>query len=119
MAPALFFDALQARGTVVGMNEKRSTERTDTEHVQVNVTDIESGVEFDAHVRNRSAEGLQFLSRLEPVVGADLTVSFKEQAGAEMQVLRVERHAAGYSVAGRLRLAVSHARSAGTDSKSP
>ncbi len=84
----------------MSQNEQRRDERVSVEK-HADVVDLESGVEFEAQLRNLSSEGVLLCSQLEPVVGADMTLRFDDERRA-MRVLRVTRADAGFAVAGRL-----------------
>jgi PilZ domain len=81
--------------------EQRSDSRDLVEQTWATVIDLESGVEFSGDVQNVSGQGVLFVSKLAPPVGAEMQVKltgFLDRAGA-MKVVRVNRASNGYEVA--------------------
>jgi len=89
--------------------EQRQSERSSPEKSEhtVSVVDVESGVEFSGDVRNVSLAGLLFHAHMQPVVGADMELTFEHPDSptlhAKLHVVRVESQADGYDIAGHLR----------------
>lgn len=68
----------------------------------VEVVDIESGIGFRARGLDMSDGGLSFHAPMEPALGAQMQVTLGEgnAARSEFKVLRIERDAQGFTVAG-------------------
>lgn len=86
------------------MIEQRQADRTDLSDTQVDIIDVESGVEFSGEGLNVSCTGLSFRSEMEPPVGADMKITLKGTRGlkADLRVTRVEKKDGRFAVAGQL-----------------
>ncbi len=69
---------------------------------EVEVIDIESGIDFRAEGIDVSESGLSFHASMEPALGAQMQVKLGGggAAQAEFKVLRIVRDAQGFTVAG-------------------